>query len=148
MPYFNGPSLSAFIGSGTVAPCRFVMYSTAVASSAANPGHGNYADFLVQACASGGTPCGISEQGQQLPPTDENYGTTTWANGQLIGIYGVGRTTLLELGSTVTAGTALSAASDNSGKGVPCLGSAYPIGAIAKQGGVSGDLVQVVVEIN
>ena len=147
MPYFNGPSLSAIIGSGTVSPCRFVMYSTGVASSTANPGHGGYADFLVQACASGGTPCGISEMGSQLPPDDENSTGNSWATGQLIGIYGVGRTTLLELGSTVTAGQTLSAMADGSGRGVPQTAS-NPIGAIAKQGGVSGDLIQVVVEIN
>jgi hypothetical protein len=79
---------------------------------------------------------------------DENYSDgNSWALGQLIGIYGVGRTTVLELGSTVTAGQTLSAMSDGSGKGVPQTAS-NPIGAIAKQGGVSGDLIQVIVEVN
>jgi hypothetical protein len=143
---FNGPSLSAIIGSGTVAPCRFVSYCTAVASTTGNPGHGGYADFLVYASPSGGTPIGISEQGQQLPPTDENYGTTTWAEGQLIGIYGVGRTCLLELGSTVTAGQLLGPLSDGTGKG-GVVSTNATMGAIAKQGGVSGDLIQVIVEV-
>ena len=143
MTYFNGPSLSAVIGSGTVSPSRFVAY-VSLASTVTNPGGG----FTVQACTSGGTPCGISEAGSQLPPDDENYSSgNSWALGQLIGIYGVGRTCMLELGSTVTAGQTLSAMADGSGRGVPQSAS-NPIGAIAKQGGVSGDLIQVVVEIN
>jgi hypothetical protein len=139
----SGPSLSAVIGSGTVSPSRFVSY-VALASSLTNPTGG----FTVEACPSGGTPCGISEMGSQLPPDDENYSSgNSWATGQLIGIYGVGRTTVLELGSTVSAGQTLSAMADGTGRGVPQTAS-NPIGAIAKQGGVSGDLIQVVVEVN
>jgi hypothetical protein len=139
----NGPSLSAIIGSGSVSPSRFVSY-VALASSLTNPTGG----FQVEACPSGGTPIGVSEAGSQLPPDDENYAAgNAWAVGSLIGIYGVGRTTILELGSTVVAGTNLSAMADGSGRGVPQTAS-NPIGAIAKQGGVSGDLIQVIVEVN
>ncbi len=138
---FNGPSLSAIIGSGSVSPSRFVSYMS-LASSVTNPSGG----FTVQASPSGGTPCGISEAGSQLPPDDENYAAgNAWAVGQLIGIYGVGRTALLELGSTVTAGQPLGPMTDGSGRGVPGV---TPIGAIAKQGGVLGDLIQVVVEVS
>jgi len=153
----HGPTLSAIVGSGTVSPARFVKY-IALASTVANPTGG----WKVVQCIAGEQPLGISETGTPNAPTDENYGggiaTSTgstvakgtsgtgnaWGAGDLIGIHSLGRNTLLEIGSTITAGAALGP--DAYGRGVPATADA--VGAIAKQGGFSGDLIQVIVEVS
>ena len=127
----DGPSLSAVIASGPVYPSRFVNYGTS--------------DFQVVQASNGGQSIGISQEGRSAPPDDENSSTSyAGTTGDLVAIYGVGRTCLLELGTTVTVGAVLGPGSD--GKGI--LAASNPVGAIAKQGGVSGDLIQVVVEVS
>jgi hypothetical protein len=153
----HGPSLSAIVGSGTISPARFVKYA-ALGSSTTNPTNG----FLVVQCIAGQQPLGISETGAPNAPTDENYGggiaTATgstvakgtsgtgnaWGKGDLIGIHSSGRNTLLELGSTISAGAVLGP--DAYGRGIPA--TVDFAGAVAKQGGVTGDLIQVIVEVS
>lgn len=127
----TGPSLSALVASGSVYPSRFVKYGTT--------------DYEVVQCVATQLPVGISQEGAKLPPTDENYSAgLAFSAGDLIGIYGVGRVCLLELGSTVTVGDALGPDAD--GKGITVGGTTgVDFGAFAKASGVAGDLIQVVV---
>jgi hypothetical protein len=127
----DGPSLSAVIASGPIYPSRFVKYAIN--------------SFQVAQCGSGDQPIGIAQEGAWLPPDDENSSdSSAGQTGGVLAIYGVGRNCLLTLGSAVSVGAAL--APDSQGRGVPA--STNPVGAIAKQSGVSGDLIQVVVEVS
>ena len=124
----TGPSLSALVATGSVYPSRFVKYDT---------------DYQVKQCEAGELPIGVSEAGAKLAPTSENYSAgTAFSAGDVVAIYGVGRTCLLELGSTVSAGDALGPDAD--GKGIT-VATQVNFGAIAKTAGVSGDLIEVVV---
>jgi len=125
----HGPSLSALVATGTIAPSRFVKYGTT--------------EYQVVECNADETPVGISQEGAKLAPTDENYSAgTTFSQGDIIGIYGVGRICLLELGSTVSVGDLLGPDAD--GKGIAVTDTAF--GAFAKSDGVEGDLIEVVVQ--
>jgi hypothetical protein len=126
----DGPSFSAVVASGTIAPSVFVQFGTT--------------PFEV-VLATGGLPSGISQEGQKYPPDDENASSTyAGVAGDLISVYGPGRTCLLTLGSAVTTGNALKP--NTSGQGVPASGS-VDAGAIATQSGATGDLIRVIVNI-
>lgn len=125
----HGPSLSAIVASGSVYPSRFVKYDTT--------------DYKVVQAEADDSVIGISQEGAKLPPTDENYSSGLYFSaGDAIAIYGVGRNCLLELGTTVVVGDALGPDAD--GKGIT-VATEKNFGAFAKEGGVSGDLIQVVV---
>ncbi len=127
----DGPSFSAVIASLNVSPSRFVKFGTT--------------SFQVLQCVGSDAPVGVSQEGQKYPPSDENASNTyAGSAGDVIAIYGPGRTCLLELGSAVTVGNFVKP--DSSGRGVPASGGVNA-GAVATESGIPGDLIRVIVNI-
>ena len=120
------PSLSFVVGSGTIYPSRFVTLGPS--------------DYSVQQSVASGVVIGISQEGGRLAPTDENSATPyAGALGDQIAVYGIGRTCLLTIASTITVGNTL--ISDANGKGV--YAASGNLAAVAMESGVSGDLIKV-----
>lgn len=124
MAAFQSPN-STFRAGGTIAPFRFVKQS------------GNYG--AVQAGA-GEAPIGVSQQATNA----FNVTDVAASSGQPIGVYGNSQECWLEFGGSVTAGDRLK--SDSAGKGVTASGSDGS-GAVALEGGSSGNLYRVRVQI-
>lgn len=124
----NLPNLT-FVCSGTIYPSRFVSVDPSD-------------DYQGYQSPSGGRVIGVSQTGSRLPPTAANAGNTyAGTTGDLIGVYGVGKTCYLKLGTTVAAGDALKP--DASGQGINGVSAGNYYGAVALQQGVSGDLIRV-----
>lgn len=120
------------VASGNIAPCRFVKYSTTAGQ--------------VTQCGAGEAAVGISqEQIRNAPYGSLDDGYAAIANERLR-VYGEPeQDVMLELGGTVTRGAFLK--SDADGKGVATTTDQDKYGAIAREAGVSGDLVRVQVKI-
>ncbi|MGQ9663457.1 MAG: capsid cement protein [Kiritimatiellia bacterium] len=120
------------IAGGDIYPSRFVQVSNT--------------DFtVVQAGNNGASLIGISQEGTRYPPLDD-YGPPTVAAkaGDQVRVFGESAVCLVEAGATITAGQLLY--SDASGKAVPVPSSGttvYNYGAIALQGGASGQKIMV-----
>lgn len=120
----------SYVSGGNIAPSRFVALESGSA-------------YTVIQCDASKTPVGISEKWKQ--DWDDTYHAT---DGKPVGVFGMGRTGLLELGGTVSAGMFLK--SDADGKGVEAsltLSSHQDIGARALMNGLSGEFIEVRVEL-
>ena len=122
-------SYSAVAG-GTIAPCRFVTMS----ESSGEP--------VVAHSAAGENPWGISPKGTRrmaLSGWDDGYAAIA---GETMAVFGPGDDeALLEIGGTITSGMEIKATTD--GKGIEADTDKDPVGAIALEGGASGDLIKV-----
>lgn len=120
MSVLQNPNLPA-VASGTINPSVFVTQS---------------GDFNVAQSASGDGPIGVAQAGTKL------FNVTYAAQaGDPIGVYGDGSECYIMLGGTVTAGNFLKP--DGSGGGTAIAGtSTDKIGAVALEGGASGNLIR------
>jgi len=118
---------------GTINPSRFVMLDV------------NNAFTGLQATAGAGI-MGIAREYTRVAPTPDTSASQAHAiSGEPIALADPDETCLLEIGDTVAVGDKLK--SDSSGKGVPVdttSGGYQEIGAVALQGGSSGDKIKVV----
>lgn len=125
--------LGSFSGraGGNISPCRFVK-RTQVSGEA----------VITQCSATTDQPWGISPSGTRrmaLTGWDDGYAAIA---GDDINVIGFGDDeAMLEISATVAAGDNLE--SDASGKGQPATGDKDKVGAIALEGGVSGQKIRV-----
>lgn len=119
------------VAAGDIYPHRFVaIYASA--------------DNKYQQCTAGAMPAGVSQRGTRRMPYEGYADTKAAIAGGSIQVFGVGETCILELGGTVSPGDLLK--SDSDGKAVTAsAGDKY--GALAGQGGTSGKLVEVIVQL-
>lgn len=126
-----------YIANGNISPRRFLTTVT---------GNGN-ADKVVQASASTAILVGVSFDATRYPPgspADDGYLAIA---GEQCPAHTAGHICNLDIGGTVSnAGVLLT--SDANGKGIaqaPADGTTCYYGAMARQTGVSGDTIKVVV---
>lgn len=125
------PGVSTRAG-GNIKPRRFVKQSTTAPNTVLQAGAGEKI-------------FGISPTSTRNAPystLDDGY---TAINGEAMRVFGPTEIAPLALGGTVTAGDKLK--SDSDGAGVAATADAEHYGAVALQSGVSGDIVEVRVEI-
>lgn len=120
----------SFIANGTIYPCRFAYLVTTL------PGR-------VTQATSGQQVYGITQFGIRRTPYIETLGRAALVN-ESIGVFDDGSECKLELGGTVSTGDRLK--SDSNGKGVATTTNLDEYGAIAMEGGVSGDQIMVKVQ--
>lgn len=134
MPY---PPVASFVANGNISPRRFLTTVT---------GNGN-ADKVVQASASTAIIVGVSFNATRFPPESPADDGFLAIAGEQCPAHTAGHICLLDLGGTVSnAGVLLT--TDGNGKGIaqaPSDGTTCYYGAIARETGVSGDAVKVVV---
>lgn len=113
-----------FVATGNINPARFVKMS---------------GDFSVAQAGASDSPVGVS-----FDIARNATATLAAVSGEGIGVYTEGAECWLQAGDTVTAGQLL--IPDASGQGVPVSGY-VSLGAIALEGGASGELIRVQVRI-
>lgn len=122
-----------FLASGSVIPSRFVKRDTT-------------ADGKGLQCGAGDQVAGVSQKGSRRIP----YGGLDDGNCAIAGepfeYYAEGELAYLELGGTVAAGDRLK--SDSVGRGITTTTDQDEYGAIANWAGVSGNLIEVLVQPN
>lgn len=126
----------AFAG-GDIYPCRFVKQSAA-------------ADFNVLQAEANDPIKGISQNGTNLPPIPDVTSDKAAVAGQQLRVHTAPEGCLLELGGTVTASDRLKSDADGKGVAIATTGTTpQRYGAVAQQGGVSGEkvLVEVVIGV-
>ena len=142
---------SAIVGSGSVAPATFVQFMTATVVTS-----DTIAGYAVQTAVQSTTspPCGIAQMGTRYAPTNELIASSAGQSaaysgnpiagysGDPIKVYKIGDICQLALGSSVNPGTLLMPDASGNGTGVPASGS-FCYGALAQEGGVSGDWIRV-----
>ncbi len=115
------------IAGGNIAPSRFVKLGT---------------DETVTHCGAGEIPWGISQPYTRYPAlaaVDDGFAAIA---GEQCNVFGpTDDECLLELGGTVTPGQGIKATTD--GKGLAAVTNLDQVGAVAIQGGISGDLIKV-----
>lgn len=119
-----------FVARGTVNPCRFVKVSL-------------NQDNAVEQAGSNDRPYGISALWIHDAPIP-GAGTDAASSGEMLKVYDLGETCLLELAGTVARDDML--ISDTNGKGVVTATTGTTIqwiGATALEAGVSGNLIRV-----
>ncbi len=120
------------VASGNILPSTFVILTTSA------PGK-------VTQASTGERIYGVSQIGTRSAPfegLDSNYAAIAGDN---VMIFGIGQKCLLRIGGTVTHGDYLK--SDSSGFGVTASTDQDDYGAIAQASGVSGDLIEVLVQV-
>jgi hypothetical protein len=117
---------------GTINPSRFVMLDVSNA-------------FVGLQATAGAGIMGISHESTRTAPVpDTSASQTHCISGEPIGLYDDNEICLLEIGDTVAVGDKLK--SDANGKGIPVdttSGGYQEVGAVAVQGGSSGDKIKV-----
>lgn len=125
------PQSFSMVAGGIIRPSRFVKLSTTD-------------EGRVLEADAGNKVFGVSEEGTRKVPLtglDDGYAAI---EGESLRVYGLGARCYLELGGTVTRGDRLK--SDADGKAVTASADTEEYGAIALNGGVSGDLIRVLVD--
>lgn len=128
------------VGESSLFPNGNISYSTFVKLDTSAEG------YALQ-CGAGETPYGVAgpethNMAVTIGGVDLDDGYAGVAGGPAIKVYGVGSTAIpLRIGGTVTVGDYLK--SDASGFGVTTTTNLDKVGAVAKQSGVSGNIILV-----
>jgi hypothetical protein len=120
------------VASGNILPATFVKLTTT-------------ADGKVTQAGAGERIYGISQPGTRSAPFEGLDSDNAAVAGDNVMIFGIGQRCMLRLGGTVTRGDYLK--SDGSGYGVTASTDADDYGAIAEMSGVSGQLIEVLVQV-
>ena len=112
---------------GDILPSRFIKIS---------------ADYTAVAATTGSDLCfGISHDSTKAAPADGLASDKHAEDGDHVSYYKLGDSCLLELGGTVAAGGLIEPST--AGVGVAATGAGDLAGAVALEGGVSGELIRV-----
>jgi hypothetical protein len=131
MSSLGAPALAG----GDIRPCRFVKQS---ASEDYNLLEADANDPLV----------GISQSGTNVAPIPNVTSDKAAIAGQQFRVHRPGESCLLELGGTVAAGDRLKSDADGKGVAIATSGTTpQRYGGVAMQAGVSGEKIQVEVQI-
>lgn len=122
----------SYLAGGTIRPSRFVRLS-------------DTEDFTVLEADANSKIIGISQEGGRTAPIPAVSTVNAAEDGDTLNVYGPTMDCLLELGGTVASGDDLK--SDADGQGVVLTQGAtnQEVGATALEGGISGDLIRVIV---
>lgn len=124
-----------FQASGDIRPSRFVTQD---------------GDFTCAESNANDRIVGVSMEGTRTAPISDVVLTNLAAQvGESLKTYGDGEECLIELGDTVVVATEARLKADADGKAVPVATSGTTvqnIGGFALQGGISGDLIRMVVQ--
>ena len=123
----------SYIAGGTIAPSRFVTHSQAN-------------DFEVTQAAANDKIAGISQEGTRTAPIPDVSTNEAAQSGETLQVYGDGEDCLLELGGAVNPGDELKSDADGKGVQIAAGATVQQIGAIALEGGASGELIRVQVK--
>jgi hypothetical protein len=123
----------SYIAGGTIRPSRFVKYT-------AN-------DFEVAEADANEKIAGISQEGTRTAPIPDVSTNEAAQSGETLQVYGDGEDCLLELGGTVVPGDDLKSDADGKGVVIATGAALQQIGAVALEGGVSGELIRVQVKL-
>ena len=133
MPQSIGYGQIPVVANGNVSPRRFIVGVTGA-------GNGQRA---VQATGSTACYLGISSDWLRYPPNSPQDDGYIAVAGENLAYAGPGMTTNLDIGATDITNCGLPVKSDASGKGVVTTTDKDAAGAIARQAGVSGDIIEV-----
>ncbi len=122
-----------YIASGTIRPSRFV--------------HATDNDFEVAESGANEAIAGISMEGTRTAPIPDVATNEAAQDGESLHVYGQGESCLLELGGTVNPGDLLKSTATGTGEVITSGAALQEIGAKALEGGVSGELILVQVQI-
>lgn len=120
----------SYVAGGDIAPSRFVKAGST--------------DFEVLQATANAQILGIAQEGTREAPIPSVSTNLAASDTETLSVYGLTEECLLELGGTVTVGARLK--SDANGKGVAAATTgttAQEYGAIALEGGASGELIRV-----
>ncbi|QDU97528.1 hypothetical protein [Lignipirellula cremea] len=123
-----------YVAKGDIVPMRFVKVHSA--------------DFSVVQATANAAVRGVSQEGSRTAPTPDVSTLLAASSGETLLVYGETEDCLLEIADDVSPGDKLK--SDANGKGVPIATTGttlQQIGAVALEGGASGDRIRVQVSL-
>jgi hypothetical protein len=121
-------AIQSFKANGNITPASFVKLDTS-------------GDGLVALAGAGEKVVGVSQAGTRRTPyesLDDGYAAIA---GEDLEVFGIGEECWLQIAGTITQGDRLK--SDASGYGVAVASNNDEYGAVARQAGVSGQLIRV-----
>ncbi len=122
------------VAGGDIYPCRFVKADTN--------------DYTFLQATANDPIIGISQSGTNKAPIPDVTSDKAAVSGESLRLHTPPETCLLELGGTVAAGERLKADADGKGVSIATSGTTpQRYGAVAREGGASGNKIHVMIEI-